>query len=146
MAFLNEKVSMKRFNKFLAVLLSMALLLPVSAYAVFVEDIDEAEKVEHDAVISEEEIEIKIAGASAATSTKAIVIIPGVGGSRLTSGGEIVWVSDETAKLNKLACLESGASQYTVSAMGHEDGVYGPYDTYGFLYRRLSTVFLTNMM
>lgn len=128
----------KLYTKAISILLCAFVLMSSSAYAAPQEPLSSQIDTQ---IVVDGDIEFKIAGEATATSRKAIVVIPGVGGSRLTADGQIVWISNEASKLDKLACYTDGSSKKTVGTLGNNDGIYGPYDTYGFLYRRLATKF-----
>lgn len=78
--------------------------------------------------ISTDDYQFRIAGTSAATSNKAIVVIPGVGGSVLrNSSGQACWLW--LTRLNQLSCSTSGVSDNKITAGTGDYGVlnyYGP--------------------
>lgn len=72
-----------------------------------------------------------------ATSNKAIVIIPGVGATTLTTpAGEVCWIWVGNAE--KIACTTSGVSELTLT-VGLDD--YGVFNLYEDLYNMLKNYY-----
>lgn len=75
-----------------------------------------------------------------ATKTKAIVIIPGIAGSKLQNiSGQTVWFYLSTNRMNQLECTETGSSVKTISPETGDTG--GVLDTYQDLYTKLNSAY-----
>ena len=75
-----------------------------------------------------DDYDLNIAGETKATTSKAIVVIPGVGGSVLrNSKGEACWIW--LNRVSQIACDENGQSINTITAGTGDYGVIGLYKT-----------------
>lgn len=80
---------------------------------------------------------VDIANASSTTSSKAIVIIPGIMGSSLrTTSGTTVWVS---TNYTMLGLSENGTSIYSLESFDSDH--YGAFDIYSTLYTALYSTY-----
>jgi pimeloyl-ACP methyl ester carboxylesterase len=90
------------------------------------ETLEQSDEIDCVGASSTDDYEFSIAGTSAATSNKAIVVIPGVGGSVLrNSSGQACWLW--LTRLNQLSCTTSGVSNNKITA---GTGDYGVLDYY----------------
>lgn len=77
---------------------------------------------------------------NAATKSKAIVILPGIAGSKLlNSSKETVWFYASTNRMNQLACTETGTSINTITPNTDDTG--GVLNTCQDLYSKLSSAY-----
>lgn len=75
-----------------------------------------------------DDYDLNIAGEAKATASKAIVVIPGVGGSVLrNSNGDACWIW--LNRVSQIACNENGQSINTITAGTGDYGVIGLYKT-----------------
>lgn len=115
-------------RKILSIILCLAMFsaIPNHATAATIDAEIPIQSNDHFDVVSTDDYQFRIAGTSAATSNKAIVVIPGVGGSVLrNSSGQACWLW--LTRLNQLSCSTSGLSNNTITA---GTGDYGVFDYY----------------
>ena len=116
-------------KKLISISLSVALLMSMVVHAVASHNTVSTNH--QNRIINEtdfSESSVKIAGETA-TSNKAIVVIPGVGGSVLrNSRGQPCWVWATADRLNQLACTSTGASVNTITAGTGDFGVMDYYE------------------
>lgn len=115
-------------KKLISVILSATLLMTMTVHAMASNDSISAD---NQADIINETTPSESSEKNAeerAASNKAIVVIPGVGGSVLrNSSGQACWLWATTNRLNQIACTSTGASVNTITA---GTGDYGVLDYY----------------
>ena len=117
-------------RKFLSFILCLATLCVIPSYAVTsnLEDAIPVQTNEIDCaeVTSSNDYQFRIAGMSTTTSNKAIVVIPGVGGTVLrNSKGQACWLW--LTRIYQLSCSTSGVSDNKITP---GTGDYGVFDYY----------------
>lgn len=122
--------------KLTSIFLCLSIFFALPSFAVAANGMDrsliaESKETETPSEVADgiaDDYEFKFVGETVATSSKAIVVIPGVGGTVLrNSSGQTCWLWLSTARLNQLACSTTGASNNTITA---GTGDYGVFDLY----------------